>query len=124
MFDTGLIPSASADKVAPGVGPGVGFEVAPGVGLQVADGCSVIDGRLAIRAESATTIGTGSLRVGRAPAEAVEGTAEALAATTTARMAAYAPNLGMPCRRPPRMTEVRARLRALRQFVPIAGSSS
>jgi hypothetical protein len=61
MFDTGLIPSASTGKVAVGVGPSVGFEVADGcsagkvavgvgprVGFEVADGCSVIDGRLAV----------------------------------------------------------------------------
>ena len=42
----------SGTRVFPGVGPGVGFEVGPGVGtgvgFEVADGCSVIDGRLAI----------------------------------------------------------------------------
>ena len=64
MFDTGVIAIASADEVAPGVGPSVGFEVAPGVGpgvgFQVApgvgpgvgfenvDSCSVMDGRLPI----------------------------------------------------------------------------
>jgi hypothetical protein len=64
MFDTGLIAIASADEVALGVGPGVGFEVAlgvgpgvgveialgvgPGVGVEIVDGCSVMDGRLPI----------------------------------------------------------------------------
>ena len=52
MFDTGLMAIASADEVAPGVGPGVGFEVGPGVGtgvgFEIVDGCSVMDGRLAI----------------------------------------------------------------------------
>jgi hypothetical protein len=40
MFDTGLIAIAWADEVAPGVGPGVGFEIV--------DGCSVMDRRLPI----------------------------------------------------------------------------
>jgi hypothetical protein len=35
-----MIAIASADEVAPGVGPGVGFELV--------DGCSVMDGRLSI----------------------------------------------------------------------------
>ena len=54
------------------------------------------------------TMRTGPLRVGGAPAEAGEGTAEALPATKTATMVAYAPNVEMPRRRAPRMAEVRA----------------